>query len=182
MEKKENPPALKEKLIGKVQDAWDKIPKPADKSHVKLTDVFELNVFFLPSKLQEREKENWAKGIGNLKDFLVQSTKNKDLVHDNIPVTDLPQFMENIWETIEKDKDIDLPQEKILLSSMRCQEIKKKAYETYSEEFRDEIERSERSINTDFAVNIRSIVDKMMSDYDAETGGYLKEEVERIRD
>jgi hypothetical protein len=52
VEKKENPQALKEKLIAKVDDAWSKIPKPADKSHVRLADVFELQVFFLPSKLQ----------------------------------------------------------------------------------------------------------------------------------
>lgn len=55
-EKKENPEALKEKLIKKVDDAWAKIPKPSDKSHVRLGDVFDLKVFFLPSKLQDREK------------------------------------------------------------------------------------------------------------------------------
>ena len=54
VEKKENPEALKQKLVAKVEDAWNKIPKPANKSHVKLSDVFELTVFFLPSKLQER--------------------------------------------------------------------------------------------------------------------------------
>lgn len=51
-EKKENPQALKEKLTNKVEDAWAKIPKPADRSHVRLADVFDLQVFFLPSKLQ----------------------------------------------------------------------------------------------------------------------------------
>ncbi len=33
---------------------------------------------------------------------------------------DLPQYMKNIWETIEADKDINLPEEKILLSNMKC--------------------------------------------------------------
>jgi hypothetical protein len=83
--------------------------------------VFELKVFFLPSKLQEREKLNWERGIADLKKFLAESTRNQDLIRDNIPVTDLPQYMQNIWTTIEQDKDINLPQEKVLLSSMRCQ-------------------------------------------------------------
>ena len=83
--------------------------------------MFELNIFFLPFKLQEREKENWAKGIASLKKFLLDSTKNKDLICDNIPVSDLSRYMENIWTTIKSDKDINLPQEKVLLSSMRCQ-------------------------------------------------------------
>lgn len=72
--------------------------------------MFELKVFFLPSKLQEREKPNWERGIGELKKFLADSTKNQDLIKDNIPVTDLPQYMQNIWTTIEQDKDINLPQ------------------------------------------------------------------------
>jgi hypothetical protein len=52
VEKKENPEALKEKLIAKVRDAWTKIPKTAEQSHIQLEDVFQLTVFFLPSKLQ----------------------------------------------------------------------------------------------------------------------------------
>lgn len=89
--------------------------------------------------------------------------------------------MQNIWTTIEQDKDINLPQEKVLLSSMRCQEIKKKAYETYLDEFRDEIEKSERSFNVEFAANIRNIVDKMFSDYDRETIGYIEAEVDKAK-
>lgn len=121
VEKRENRDDIKEKLINRVNKAWEEIPKPADKANVKLEDVFKLNVFFLTSKLLEREKENWLKGISDVKQFLVNSTTNKDLVHDNIPVTDLPLYMENIWNTIKSDKDINLPQEKVLLSSMRCQ-------------------------------------------------------------
>lgn len=65
---------------------------------------------------------------------------------------------------------------------MRCQEIKKLVYETYSDELRDEMEKSERSLNLDFGRNIASTVDKMLSDYDRETAGYIEEEVLRIRE
>ena len=44
---------------------------------------------------------------------------------------DLPQYMKNIWETIETDKDINLPKEKILLSQMKCQEIKAAVFQQY---------------------------------------------------
>lgn len=77
VDKKENPLALEDKLKTKVNDAWEKIPKTADKSHVRLEDVFNLKVFFLPSKLQEREKQNWERGIANLKQYLVESTKKQ---------------------------------------------------------------------------------------------------------
>lgn len=89
--------------------------------------------------------------------------------------------MQNIWTTIEQDKDINLPQEKVLLSSMRCQEIKRKAYEIHADEFRDEIEKSERNLNMDFAANITAIVGRMFEDYDRETVGYIVEEVDKAR-
>lgn len=44
---------------------------------------------------------------------------------------DIPLYMQNLWQTIENDKDINLPQEKILLSNMRCHEIQKKVYEDF---------------------------------------------------
>jgi hypothetical protein len=50
--KRENSEACKDKLIQRVRKAWEDIPKPSDKANVRLEDVFELNVFFLPSKLQ----------------------------------------------------------------------------------------------------------------------------------
>ena len=50
---------------------------------------------------------------------------------------DVPQYMKNLWETIESDKDINLPQEKVLLSNMKCHEVKKAIYDRHEDEFRD---------------------------------------------
>ena len=36
VEKRENPEACKEKLIQRVKKAWEEIPKPADKTNVRL--------------------------------------------------------------------------------------------------------------------------------------------------
>lgn len=49
---------------------------------------------------------------------------------------------------------------------MKCHEVKKHIYETHEEEFRDELEKSERKMNMDFAANIHRIVDKMLDEYD----------------
>jgi hypothetical protein len=59
VEKKENPQALKNQLLEKIEEAWNRITKPADKLDVKLSDIFKLNVFFLPSRIQPREAANW---------------------------------------------------------------------------------------------------------------------------
>jgi hypothetical protein len=111
----------------------------------------------------------------------VRSTKNPELVRDNLPIGDTPRYMENVWKTIEQDKDINLPQEKVLLSSMRCQEIKKRLQEAYADAFRDELEKSERSFNPQFAAAVRALLASLFADYERETAGYIEEEAERVR-
>ena len=37
-------------------------------------------------------------------------SKNDQTIKSNISMEDVPQYMKNIWETIEADKDINLPE------------------------------------------------------------------------
>ena len=55
-------------------------------------------------------------------------------------------------------------------------------FESFEEEFRDELERSERKMNIEFAANIHRIVDKMLDRYDAETANYIPEEAKRVKE
>ena len=54
--------------------------------------------------------------------------------------------------------------------------------ESYADEFRDELEKSQRSLNLDFQKNIKEIVNKIINDYNRDTAGYIEEEVERIQE
>lgn len=42
----------------------------------------------------------------------------------NVLMYDVPHYLGNIWEVIANNKDLNLPNEKILISNMRCQQIK----------------------------------------------------------
>jgi len=55
-------------------------------------------------------------------------------------------------------------------------------FESYSDEFRDELEKSERNLNLDFKKNIKEIVNKIINDYNRDTAGYIEEEVGRIQE
>lgn len=46
---------------------------------------------------------------------------------DNVPINDLSGFLGTIWGVIKKEKDINLPAEKLLLSEFRCNSIKDEA-------------------------------------------------------
>lgn len=77
--------------------------------------------------------------VMGLRNYLDKRAANTEITKDNVPMKDFPQYMQNLWETIEADKDINLPQEKILLSNMRCHQIQKRVYEAYEEQFRDQL-------------------------------------------
>lgn len=57
--------------------------------------------------------------------------ENQKVIKSNVSMEDVPQYMKNLWETIESDKDINLPQEKVLLSNMKCHEVKKAIYDRH---------------------------------------------------
>jgi hypothetical protein len=38
----------------------------------------------------------------------------------NLPIDAMPQYLSNIWDTIANNKDLNLPNEKILVSTLRC--------------------------------------------------------------
>ena len=69
--------------------------------------------------------------VSQVRDFLVKDAEKRGIYDSNISMKDFPQYLKNLWETIESDKDINLPQEKILLSNMKCHDVKKEAYEKY---------------------------------------------------
>ena len=43
-------------------------------------------------------------------------------------VEDIPQYLEGLWDTIQKEKDLNLPAEKILIANLRCNQIKSESF------------------------------------------------------
>ena len=83
----------------------------------------------MPSKIDE--PEDFADQAAKLRGRLVSLAANQKVIKSNVAMEDVPQFMKNLWETIEADKDINLPREKVLLSNMKCHEAKKAAFEEF---------------------------------------------------
>lgn len=45
-----------------------------------------------------------------LRNNLVKIASNEKIINKNVAMSDVPQFMKNLWETITHDKDVNLPQ------------------------------------------------------------------------
>lgn len=40
--------------------------------------------------------------------------------NQNVPIQDLPHFLEQIWTAVKSEKDLNLPGEKTILAEFRC--------------------------------------------------------------
>lgn len=83
----------------------------------------------MASKVEEPEL--FENDVAGLRSHLMELAANEKVISKNVAMSDVPQYMKNLWETITNDKDVNLPEEKILLSNMKCHEVKKQVYEQF---------------------------------------------------
>ncbi|XLU69775.1 hypothetical protein S245_028828, partial [Arachis hypogaea] len=97
-----------------------------------------------------------------------------DIARDSngvVPASDFPYSCRKIWEMIKADKDLDLPSHKVMLATVRCEEIVREKYKAAKEELH-ELEEDMKRSPTEFLNRLSSQIDTCLSEYDAETTYY----------
>jgi predicted DNA-binding transcriptional regulator len=176
---KENPDNLSKTIYNKVRETWDKIAKPPGTENIKLEDLFHLNAFFLPSFIEE--KEEFREKVGEVRDFLFKLGRDKTMTDKNVLVADFPQFLNNVWKTIQEEKDLNLPAEKVLIANMRCNDAKTAAFKLIEENFNTILFKAQTTINEDFGSSLRDLVNQALTFYNKATESYPDEQA-KIRD
>lgn len=154
----ENPDNLSKTIYKKVKDVWDKIAKPPGTENIQLDDLFHLNTYFLPSFLEE--KEEFRAELAKLRTFLFELSSNPKLTKSNVLVEDFPQFLENVWKTIQDEKDLNLPAEKVLIANLRCNQIKDESYRAIEEPLGEVLFKAENTINKNFGRIVSSLINR----------------------
>ncbi len=92
-----------------------------------------------------------VKEVEELKQMLIDKSHSEYLLKDydaqNIPFDGLFLYTKEIWKAIEQNKDINIPNHKVVVSSFRCNEIKNDSMLQSEEDFvnlRREIYRNPR--------------------------------------
>ncbi|KAJ7594483.1 root hair defective 3 GTP-binding protein [Mycena floridula] len=115
---------------------WDSLAKPEGLEDCKLDDYFDLEFSALPHKIlvpQQFEQE-----VKLLRERFVNKDA-KDFVfkpnyHKRIPADGVAFYMENIWEQVQTNKDLDLPTQQELLAQFRCDELAAAALGPFNEQ------------------------------------------------
>ncbi|KAG6817484.1 Dynamin-like GTPase that mediates homotypic ER fusion [Tephrocybe sp. NHM501043] len=127
---------LEATLAADLTRIWDSLAKPSELKDRKLSDYFDLSFTALPHKILSADK--FEAEVQNLRTRFVNKSNEdylfKPAYHKRIPADGVAFYMENIWDQVQSNKDLDLPTQQELLAQFRCDEISAVAFSEFSEQ------------------------------------------------
>jgi len=153
---------LQATLTADLNRIWDSLSKPAGFEDRKLSDYFDLVFTTLPHKVLVPEK--FEAEVKQLRRRFVDKSDPgylfKPVYHKRIPADGVYMYMQNIWEQVQSNKDLDLPTQQELLAQFRCDEISATALAEFTEQAKSQ----KRPIE---AGNVIEGLGKMMNNWKA---------------
>ncbi|XP_022723301.1 protein ROOT HAIR DEFECTIVE 3 homolog 2-like isoform X3 [Durio zibethinus] len=113
-------PILKEDI----QKIWNAVSKPVSHKDTPLSEFFNVEVTAL-SSFEEKEEE-FKEQVAQLRQRFFNSITPGGLAGDRrgvVPASGFSFSAQQIWKVIKENKDLDLPAHKVMVATVRCEEI-----------------------------------------------------------
>ncbi|XP_021890234.1 protein ROOT HAIR DEFECTIVE 3-like [Carica papaya] len=154
-----------------IQKIWDSVPKPQAHKETPLSEFFNVEVVAL-SSFEEKE-EQFKEQVASLRERFFHSIAPGGLAGDRrgvVPASGFSFSAQQIWKVIKENKDLDLPAHKVMVATVRCEEIanEKYAFFTENEDWQQLEEDAQSGPIPGFGKKLSSILDKCLAEYDAE--------------
>ncbi|XP_021819622.1 protein ROOT HAIR DEFECTIVE 3 homolog 2-like isoform X2 [Prunus avium] len=107
-----------------IQKLWDGVPKPQAHNSTPFSDFFSVEVVTLSS--YEEEEEKFKEEVAQLRQPFFHSISPGGLAGDRrgvVPASGFSFTAQQIWKVIKENKDLDLPAHKVMVATVRCEEI-----------------------------------------------------------
>ncbi|KAI3727323.1 hypothetical protein L1987_67136 [Smallanthus sonchifolius] len=154
-----------------IQKIWDSVPKPEAHKHTPLSEFFNVQVVALSS--YEEKEEQFKEQVANLRQKFFQSIVPGGLAGDRrgvVPASGFSFSAQQIWKVIRENKDLDLPAHKVMVATVRCEEIANEKYSSFvtNEDWLELEEVVQSLLVPGFGKKISSLLHKCLSSYDEE--------------
>ncbi|KAI9384823.1 hypothetical protein POPTR_012G116700v4 [Populus trichocarpa] len=170
---------LKTALLEDIEKIWAAVAEPETLSSAPLREFFNVEITALPS--YEYQEEKFKEQVAQLRQRFVHSIYPGGLVGDREevePASGFPLRAEEIWKIIKDNRDLDLPAVKVMVATVRCEEIageKLKCFTT-DEDWLEMKEAVQAGPVSGFGGAVSSILETYLSEYDREVV-YFDQEV-----
>ena len=177
---------LKDKLLREVNRIWDEMEKPPAFERSPITNFFDFDFSALPHmKLQKVE---FQQAIDDLRSRFNDKTNPRYLFSSSyhgdktVPTDGFGIYAQNIWEAIQNAEALNLPSQKEMLATYRCDELCRIAVDTFQASFSDiEALCSGPNPVKDFGSRSSSLVERVLSEYDNGAKKYVTSIVQQKR-
>ncbi|KAF9671836.1 hypothetical protein SADUNF_Sadunf12G0090400 [Salix dunnii] len=123
----ETPLELLQRLLRQdIEKIWAAIAHADAHRRTPFDEFFNVEITALPS--YEFEEKKFTKQVARLRQRFFLSISLGGLAGDRKdaqPASGLPLRAQQIWETVKKNKDLDLPPPQVMVATFRCEEIAK---------------------------------------------------------
>ncbi|CAK7336936.1 unnamed protein product [Dovyalis caffra] len=107
-----------------IQKIWAAVAKPEAHKSTPLSEFFNVEVIALSS--YEEKEEQFKKEVAELRQRFFHSISPGGLAGDRrgvVPASGFSFSAQQIWKIIKENKDLDLPAHKVMVATVRCEEI-----------------------------------------------------------
>ncbi|KAL9335533.1 hypothetical protein Peur_072714 [Populus x canadensis] len=155
--------ALKEDI----DKIWDSVAEPETSRSVVLSDFFNVEIAALSS--YEFEEENSKEQVARLRQRFISPGGLTDQ-REAEPASGFFIRAEKIWKTIKDNKDLDLPALKVMVATVRCEEIAEEKLRQFTTDddwlaLKEDVQAGPVS---GFGATLDSILETYLSQYDME--------------
>ncbi|TKY48258.1 ROOT HAIR DEFECTIVE 3-like 1 [Spatholobus suberectus] len=154
-----------------IQKIWDSVPKPEAHKETPLSEFFNVEVVAL-SSFEEKE-EQFKEQVANLRQQFYHSIAPGGLAGDRrgvVPASGFSFSAQEIWKVIKENKDLDLPAHKVMVATVRCEEIANEKYDLFAanKDWCQLEEAVQSGPISGFGKKLNSLLTARLSEYDAE--------------
>ncbi|RDY08984.1 Protein ROOT HAIR DEFECTIVE 3-like 2, partial [Mucuna pruriens] len=154
-----------------IQKIWDAVRKPQAHQHTPLSEFFNVEVTALSS--YEDKEDKFKEEVAQLRQRFFHSIVPGGLAGDRrgvVPASAFSISAQQIWKVIRENKDLDLPAHKVMVATVRCEEIaNEKLNQLRSDKVWLELEEAvQLGPVRGFGEKLSSLIDACFSQYDEE--------------
>ncbi|XP_057505001.1 protein ROOT HAIR DEFECTIVE 3-like [Actinidia eriantha] len=154
-----------------IQKIWDSVPKPQAHKETPLSEFFNVEVVALSS--YEEKEEQFKEQVASLRQRFFHSIAPGGLAGDRrgvVPASGFSFSAQQIWKIIKENKDLDLPAHKVMVATVRCEEIANEKLASFvaNEDWCELDEAIQTQPVSGFGKKLTSILGNCLSEYDME--------------
>ncbi|XP_024969122.1 protein ROOT HAIR DEFECTIVE 3-like [Cynara cardunculus var. scolymus] len=154
-----------------IQKIWDSVPKPEAHKRTPLSDFFNVQVVALSS--YEEKEEQFKEQVASLRQKFFHSIAPGGLAGDRrgvVPASGFSFSAQQIWKVIKENKDLDLPAHKVMVATVRCEEIANEKYSSFvaNEDWLELEEAVQSQLVPGFGRKLSSLLSNCLFSYDEE--------------